>query len=91
MVICPNVENPTTALELGHRLAGAVTADIAIGNQPVELRASIGVAWTDQPLVADAFVAQADAAMYESKQTRQSTARLWDPPPTPLVVGASDR
>jgi diguanylate cyclase (GGDEF)-like protein len=90
LVICPNLENPTTALALGHRLAEAVTADIVIGNQIVELRASIGVAWTHQPLAADIFVAQADAAMYESKQTRQSTARLWNPPPTPLTVGARD-
>jgi GGDEF domain-containing protein len=77
LVICPNVENRTTALELGQRLARAVTANIVIGNQPVELRASVGVAWTDQPLAADAFVAQADAAIYESKQTPEPTARLW--------------
>jgi diguanylate cyclase (GGDEF)-like protein/PAS domain S-box-containing protein len=88
LVICPNVENPTTALELGYRLAGAVTADIVIGKDTVELRASVGVAWTDQPLAADAFVAQADAAMYQSKQTQESAARLWNPAPIPLTVAA---
>jgi diguanylate cyclase (GGDEF)-like protein/PAS domain S-box-containing protein len=91
LVICPNVENRTTALELGQRLSRAVTANIVIGNQAVELRASVGVAWTDQPLAADAFVAQADAAMYESKQTPEPTARLWDSPSRPLAIGAGIR
>jgi diguanylate cyclase (GGDEF)-like protein/PAS domain S-box-containing protein len=74
LVICPKVDNAGTARELGHRLADAITADITIGKDIIELRASIGVAWTDQPLQADTFIAQADTAMYQSKQARLSNS-----------------
>ena len=40
----------------------------------MELRASIGVAWTDRPIDADTFVARADEAMYEAKQARRALA-----------------
>lgn len=77
LVICPNVDNRTVGLDIGKRLARTLTADITIGNHTVELRASIGVAWTDDLIDADAFVAQADGAMYEAKCTRQSNAVLY--------------
>jgi diguanylate cyclase (GGDEF)-like protein/PAS domain S-box-containing protein len=80
LVICPNVENSAVALDIGRRLAETLSANISIGSDMVELRASIGVAWTDGPLDADAFVAQADSAMYQSKQLGQSTATLFTAP-----------
>lgn len=77
LVICPEVRSADAALSLGHALAEAVTIDISVGEHTVALRASIGVAWTDQQLDVDAFIAQADAAMYQSKRARTSTAALW--------------
>jgi diguanylate cyclase (GGDEF)-like protein/PAS domain S-box-containing protein len=68
LVICPGVDSSETAAKLSQRLNRAVTGTIDIADQLVELRASIGVAWTDQPVDADTFVAQADEAMYCSKQ-----------------------
>lgn len=79
LVICPNVENRAVALDIGERLARTLTADINIGTETVELRASIGVAWTDELLDADVFVAQADVAMYEAKCERGSNAVLYAP------------
>ena len=77
LVICPGVDDAETALQIGGRLAEALTASISFGRHTVELRASIGVAWTDRPLDPDTFVAQADSAMYRSKQAERSTATLF--------------
>jgi diguanylate cyclase (GGDEF)-like protein/PAS domain S-box-containing protein len=94
LVICPNVEDSSAALDIGQRLARALSGKVTVGTDILELRASIGVAWTDEPLDADVFVAQADSAMYQSKQLGQSTATLYTAPrPTvtpesPLVRSA---
>ena len=74
LVICPGVDTEATALDIGQRLTEALTATIAIDTNSVELRASIGVAWTDRPIDADTFVARADEAMYEAKQARRALA-----------------
>jgi len=92
LVICPGVEDRSTALEIGQRLAQALTANISIGTETVELRASVGVAWSAEPLDADAFVAQADSAMYLSKEAQQSAATLFGTPqrhttPPALLAG----
>ncbi len=39
-----------------------------IGKRSVQLRASVGVAWTTESLEADTLIAWADSAMYESKR-----------------------
>ncbi len=79
LVICPDVEGPTVALEIGERLARTITADITIDSSTVELRASIGVTWTGEPTDADALVAQADIAMYTAKRSRGARAVLYTP------------
>jgi diguanylate cyclase (GGDEF)-like protein/PAS domain S-box-containing protein len=76
LAICPDVESSARALGIGERIARALTTAVAIGNASVQLRAAVGVAWTGEPLEADAFVAQADIAMYEAKCTRDSAAVL---------------
>jgi len=81
LVICPGVDSGTTAVDIAQRLTQALTATIAIDTHTVELRASIGVAWTDLPLDADTFVARADEAMYESKQARRAIATMHIPTP----------
>jgi diguanylate cyclase (GGDEF)-like protein len=77
LVICPGVDDVSTALDIGDRLARALTASIRLGTEIVELRASLGVAWTDCALDPDTFVAQADGAMYRSKQAGRSKAMLY--------------
>ena len=77
LVICPGVANTAKAIEIGERLAGALNATIDIGAGIVDLRASIGVAWTCEQLDPDALIARADAAMYESKRG-SSNVTLFD-------------
>ncbi len=77
LVICPDVETRTTGLDIGRRLARTLATDIAVGDTTVELRASIGVAWTDELVDADTFVAHADMAMYEAKSSRSADAVLY--------------
>jgi PleD family two-component response regulator len=50
---------------------------IDVGTALVELRTSVGVAWTAEALDADAFLAQADSAMYQSKRTSRNGVTLF--------------
>jgi diguanylate cyclase (GGDEF)-like protein/PAS domain S-box-containing protein len=70
LVICPGVDSEMTAQEIGVRLKQALTSTITIDSDGVGLGASVGVAWTDTVIDADTFVARADKAMYQSKQSR---------------------
>jgi diguanylate cyclase (GGDEF)-like protein/PAS domain S-box-containing protein len=69
LVICPGLESSAHAIRLADRIAAALTATVDVGPGAVELRASVGVAWTTEALHADMFIARADSAMYESKRT----------------------
>jgi diguanylate cyclase (GGDEF)-like protein len=77
LVICPGVEARSKALEIGQRLAAALTATVDVGPGLVDLRASVGVAWTDEPLDPDPLIARADSAMYESKRRGTATVALF--------------
>jgi diguanylate cyclase (GGDEF)-like protein/PAS domain S-box-containing protein len=79
LVICPAVESSAAGLDIGKRIARTLTSDINLDDATVELRAAVGVAWTDEALDADEFVAQADLAMYEAKCTHRSSAVLYSP------------
>jgi len=68
LVICPQVESSALAVTIAERIAAATAATVDVGPATVELRTSVGVAWTAEALDADAFIAQADSAMYESKR-----------------------
>ncbi len=69
LIVCPRVESADHALTIAGRIADAMNATVDVGPGAVELRASVGVAWTTEALNADAFIEQADRAMYESKRT----------------------
>jgi diguanylate cyclase (GGDEF)-like protein len=89
LVICPGVKSSAQAIKLAGRLAAAITATIDVGPVTVELRASVGVAWTTEALDADMFIARADSAMYESKRTHCGGVTLFnqgrdDASPAPL-------
>jgi diguanylate cyclase (GGDEF)-like protein/PAS domain S-box-containing protein len=77
IVICPMVQNSAQAIKVAERVAAATAATIDIGNAEVELRTSVGVAWTAEALDADAFLAQADSAMYQSKRTSRKGVTLF--------------
>jgi diguanylate cyclase (GGDEF)-like protein/PAS domain S-box-containing protein len=79
LVICPGVENADHAVRIAERIAAATTATIDVGPGRVGLRTSIGVAWTTESLDPDAFIAQADTAMYESKRIGRHGVSLFSP------------
>lgn len=69
LVICDGVPGPDRAASIGTRIAQALHGQVRVGGLSVPLRASIGVAWSDDPAVsADTLLARADAAMYVSKR-----------------------
>ena len=78
LVICPGVASASTAIDIGERLACALNATVDIGAASVDLRASLGVAWTCEQLDPDALIARADVAMYESKRGGESKVTLFD-------------
>ena len=69
-MICPRVEALAQAVRIAERVAAATMATVDVGPGVVELRTSVGVAWTAGALSADALLAQADSAMYESGTKR---------------------
>jgi diguanylate cyclase (GGDEF)-like protein len=71
LVICPQSNGRSRAIKLAERVATELSADIPLAAGTGGLQASVGVAWsTGRKMSADALVAQADAAMYESKSLR---------------------
>ncbi|MGY6500524.1 MAG: putative bifunctional diguanylate cyclase/phosphodiesterase [Acidimicrobiales bacterium] len=69
LVICPAIGGPDDAVEMAESIATVLRREVTLGSVTVDMRASVGVAWS-QPgrESADAIVARADAAMYESKR-----------------------
>ncbi|MEA2160381.1 MAG: hypothetical protein QOD66_2761 [Solirubrobacteraceae bacterium] len=69
LVICPQITDPEGAVELAERLCTSLSGTVQLAAGISSLHASLGVAWSQGAAVtADALVAQADAAMYESKR-----------------------
>jgi diguanylate cyclase (GGDEF)-like protein/PAS domain S-box-containing protein len=80
LVICPHVESPDQAAEIAERIAAALTSTIDLDCGPVQLRASVGVAWSTEVLDPDTLIARADSAMYESKRLGRQGATLFTLP-----------
>jgi diguanylate cyclase (GGDEF)-like protein/PAS domain S-box-containing protein len=78
LVICPRVESPGHAAEIAKRIAAALTSTVDLGSGAVQLRASVGVAWTAEVLDADTLIARADSAMYESKRLGRQGVTLFN-------------
>jgi diguanylate cyclase (GGDEF)-like protein/PAS domain S-box-containing protein len=74
LVICPNLDDPSAAVEIADRIATALKSAFTVNSAEISLCASVGVAWTDTGEVdADSLVGRADAAMYESKRAATGT------------------
>jgi len=89
ILICPRVQSSAHAIKVAERVAAATTAIVDVGAAEVELRTSVGVAWTADALDPDAFLAQADSAMYQSKRTSRKGVTLFST--TPCGLAQSDR
>jgi diguanylate cyclase (GGDEF)-like protein len=91
LVICPRVESPDQAAEIAERIAAALSSTVNLECGPVQLRASVGVAWTTEVLDADTLIARADSAMYESKRLGRQGATLFAGPGTVTGPPAASR
>jgi diguanylate cyclase (GGDEF)-like protein len=69
LVVCPEVSDPSMALEVAERVARALAAELEIGGTTVRSRASIGVAWAAHHTTPEDLIRAADGAMYESKRS----------------------
>jgi diguanylate cyclase (GGDEF)-like protein/PAS domain S-box-containing protein len=79
LVICPRISAPAEAMSTAGRLARSLRNQIVLKKAAVPSSASIGVAWCDgQSMTAEALVAQADAAMYQSKHAGNGEPALFD-------------
>jgi diguanylate cyclase (GGDEF)-like protein/PAS domain S-box-containing protein len=77
LVMCPDVGGPDAAMRLAERLAKALHERATLVAGSVCPQVSIGVAWSNCDGVdADALVAQADTAMYQSKHQRSGQPEL---------------
>ena len=69
LVVCPDVADPAEAVALAQRVQDAVYGTVTVGDTAIELRVSVGVAWSGaEDASAEVLVARADAIMYESKR-----------------------
>jgi diguanylate cyclase (GGDEF)-like protein len=72
LVLCPDVGSKALASRIGNRLAVALRGSVPTEDGAVDLRASIGVAWSpDGGSSADLMVRRADEAMYAAKSTER--------------------
>jgi len=77
LVVCPEVEDATSAVVIGERFSSFLRGTVDVGPHEVDLSASIGVAWTSELVDGDLLIAQADAAMYQSKRGAISKVTLY--------------
>jgi diguanylate cyclase (GGDEF)-like protein/PAS domain S-box-containing protein len=77
LIVCPRVETAPTSLEIAKRITASLIQPVNITTDVIELRASVGVAWTSAIIDADTLVAQADHAMYDSKRNGSSAVALY--------------
>jgi diguanylate cyclase (GGDEF)-like protein len=80
LVICPGVDSADQARKIAERIATVLTSTVDIESRTVQLRASVGVAWTTEHLEVDTLIAWADSAMYESKRLGSPAVTLFTGP-----------
>jgi diguanylate cyclase (GGDEF)-like protein len=70
LILLPNVSDVDTAMSIATRLGAELAEPLdVVDGLPVNIRSSIGVAWSDVgTTTADVLVAAADRAMYECKR-----------------------
>ncbi len=68
LIVCQYVSNPEQALAVAERVAAALREAFEIDAIRIEPQASIGAVWTNGAINADALIAAADEAMYDSKR-----------------------
>jgi diguanylate cyclase (GGDEF)-like protein len=67
-VLLENMASPRDAAHIAQKIIKARAAPMAYRNQSLELGASIGIAFSDAPITAEALLQCADTAMYHTKK-----------------------
>jgi PAS domain S-box/diguanylate cyclase (GGDEF) domain len=67
LIVCPKVASESAADDLAARLRASMQSTVRVGLSDIQLRASIGLAWTNHEATSDELIARADLAMYSSK------------------------
>jgi diguanylate cyclase (GGDEF)-like protein/PAS domain S-box-containing protein len=92
LAVCPDIGGPEQAMRLAGRLAEAQREGIRVATGDVVVPVSIGVAWSSgEGADADAMVAKADRAMYESKHEGAGQPKLAIAVDAPSPNGAHAR
>ena len=76
LVICPKVPSNQHAIDVAGRLDANLQGTVAVDGHTIELRATLGLAWTPDRVSPHELVAQADRAMYKAKQSRRAPQRV---------------
>jgi diguanylate cyclase (GGDEF)-like protein/PAS domain S-box-containing protein len=78
LAVCPDIGGPEQAMKLAERLARAQREAVRVASgASIVVQTSIGVAWSSgEGADADAIVAKADSAMYESKREGAGQPKL---------------
>jgi diguanylate cyclase (GGDEF)-like protein len=75
VVVCTQVDSEAAAAQLAAVLQRRLWAPADVDGRHIELSASVGVAWTDDPTIdVDALVEAADSAMDAAKRAKASSA-----------------
>ena len=77
-VILANVEGPEHARMVADRLLDEIRAPVTVGDQTVEVSASIGIALPDGMADSDSLIRDADAAMYRAKERGRARSEIFD-------------
>ena len=69
LIVCSGIHGVAPARRVAERISRALCRPVHLAGTTLDLQASLGVAYSGRrPITADALVARADAAMYESKR-----------------------
>jgi diguanylate cyclase (GGDEF)-like protein/PAS domain S-box-containing protein len=68
LLVCCGVEIPAQATAIAERVRDALNQTVVMPAGKIEVRSSIGVAWSETDATAETLVEQADSAMYASKR-----------------------
>jgi GGDEF domain-containing protein len=74
--VCPQISGEDGTRDIAERIRQALAGCVELRAGRVDLRASVGGAYTVRPLSVDTLVAQADRAMYESKRLGSSVVSV---------------
>ncbi|HEX7460643.1 MAG TPA: diguanylate cyclase [Dermatophilaceae bacterium] len=83
LIICPGIDDPAHALLVGQRVREKLHGTVQLAGHPIDVAGSIGIAVSTATSSSDQLVAQADAAMYESKRLGDGTPVLFTDQPNP--------